>query len=185
MNGVWKQAALACLCAMLAVWWWTQRYGENPSVQSEGNRPTLTVQQATTYRFAENGALQDTLQAQSVSYYHDSRETRFIRPTLRREIESGHLHGESQEGHMLANGNIDFRGSVLMQRFTGEQEDMAVRSNSLHYDSTAQTLASTEEVEITSPESRTLSLGAVWQLEHNYLILQENVRSHYEPSHRR
>lgn len=179
---VWKQAALACLCATLAVWWWAQRYGERPQTLAGDHPPTLTVTHATAYRYDAQGARQDTLQADTVQYYHDGRDTHFIRPVLRRETENGHLHGQSQEAHMLADGTIHFRGDVLMQRFQGGQEKMAVRSPSMDYDPAAQILSSQEDVDMTSPESRTQSRGAIWQLERQYLILQENVRSRYVPN---
>lgn len=182
---IWRQAFLACLCAALAIWWWTQRYGENAAQAAAENRPTLTVRQATGYRYDPQGAKLDTLQADSVQYYHDTRITHFTQPVLRRETANGHLHGQAQHGELSPDGNMRFHGEALMRRFTGEALDIAIRSSSLHYDPAAQTLSSDEEVEFTTPESRTLSRGAVWQLERHYLILKENIRSHYEPSRRR
>ena len=182
---IWKQATLACLCALLVVWWWTQRYSERPDTALADHQPTLTVRQATTYRYDANGALLDTLQADSVHYYHDARDTRFERPVLRREIAGGYLHGKAQTGQHAPDGRVHFNGEAQLARILDGQTDITVRSNTLTYDPAAQTLESSEEVQIDSPESRTLSLGAVWQLERNYLILKENIRSHYEPSRRR
>lgn len=182
MTGIWKQAAIACLCAMLAVWWWIRREAPDTQHTAYDNPPTLTVTHATAYRYDAQGALQDTLHAQRIAYYHDQRDTFFQNPVLRRETENGHLHGQSQEAHMPQNGNIHFRGNVLMQRFGPSGEELAVRSQRMDYDRSAHTLASPAEVEITDPQSRTQSTGAVWQLKRNYLILQENVRSHYDPS---
>lgn len=169
----------------MTVWWWSQRFaGESATAQSE-NMPALTLHDASAYRYGTNGWREDTLQADTVQYYGENRDTLFTHPRLHRNTENGHWYGEAANGRYAPDGSIELEGNALMQRFTGNIAEISVYSRILRYDPVTHTLASDETVTINTPESRTTSLGAIWQLERNSLILRQNVRSHYEPSLRR
>lgn len=161
------------------------RFNEESAPVPSEDSPVLTLHNISTYRYGENGLREDTLKADIVRYYGDDRDTLFTRPRLRRDIEGGHFHGEAANGRHAPDGSVELEGDALMQRFAGDMAEISVRSRILRYDPAAQTLASDESVTIDTPESHTTSLGALWQLEHNSLILKQNVRSHYEPSLRR
>ena len=178
---MWKNAWLACLCAALTVWWWTQRFASLPPAPTEHNTPTLTLENTTSYRYGENGLRMDTLQAHSVQYHDESGDTHFLNPVLERNTQEARFHAEGDTGLLAANDTITLIGNARMQRLTNGAVEITVTSHSLHYDPAAQALSSADEVTITTPDSRTLSQGAVWQLASNYLILEQNVRSHYEP----
>lgn len=178
---MWKNALLACLCAILVVWWWAQRFGERPPQNTDDSAPTLSLHQVSSYRYDAHGARLDTLQADAVNYHHDSGDTHFTRPILRRETAQGHLYADADNGLLAADDTITLNGNARMQRFAGDLAEITVKSALLHYNPHTQTLSTPQEVAIDTPDSHTLSLGAVWQLERNYLILEQNVRSHYEP----
>lgn len=183
--GVWRHAFFACACAGMAIWWWSQRFAAENAAAPDTEAPVLTLHAIKAYRYGENGLREDTLQADTVHYYSDDRDTLFTRPRLRRDTATGHLEGEGNSGRYAPDGSITLEGDALMRRFSGNSPDISVQSRILHYSPAAQTLASDETVTITTPESHTTSLGALWQLEHNSLILKQNVRSRYEPSLRR
>lgn len=184
-NGIWRYAFFACACAGMSAWWWAQRFSGEHAPARDENAAILTLHDASAYRYGDSGERTDTLQAAAVHYYGDDRDILFTRPRLRREQADGHIAARAQSGRHLPDGSVHLEGDAVMERLVGATAELTVASQAFTYHPAANTLATEHSVTFTTPQSITTSTGAIWQLEHNSLILGQNVRSRYEPSPRR
>ena len=172
----WGILALICI-----YWWWAQN---TPAVISTQHDyvPLLTLTDNTTYIYAENGQRGSSLHAKYTEHHDNGNGTFFTYPELT------HLDGSTVRYLAIAEhgfinnmkDTIRLSEDVVVNRFVNDEIVDQLTTDTLTYLPQTDQITTADPLVFTTPDSHTTATGALWQLDKNWLILKQNIRTHYE-----
>lgn len=172
----WSMAAVACV-----YWWWSQN---SPTPQRSDNRdvPLLTLTDNTTYLYGEDGQRISSLQARRTEYFDNGKGTSFIEPEITHYQEDSDVYiANAQKGFISdSRDRIELENSVIVQHLNGDQEIEKLSTEKITYFPLQSEISTSKPLVFTTVDSRTTATGALWRLLPNSLILEQNIRTHYE-----
>lgn len=169
------------LILLSAYWWHSQN--EQPNTRSTTpDTPLLTLEHSTTYRYALNGQRNTTLSAEHSEHYRSGRGTDLTNPDLSHHTPPyNHYTLSAASGHISADKNtITFTHNVIAERHNGRIRDAELTTTQLTYRRDTNTIYTKQPITFTTPTSQTQATGALWRLLENSLILEQNIRTHYD-----
>lgn len=189
MNSVTRKRLYPALLITLAVgtlFWWMKNHLAGEQERNTTGIALLQVTDGVVYRYDETGDNHLILKSPEVRYYADERGTHFERPKLTRK------HGATRNSLSAARAvenqartEIRLYGNVLgvHDNYTLPRAHTILESDTLNYRIATDEAETDDSVVITTPDGETHANGAIWQLNKNLFILEQNVRSHYAPDH--
>lgn len=178
------QTALLIVLAIGCGLWWLQNNGEETPEQAPSGIPLVLVNDGVAYGYDKDGNNDLVLKSPEVRYYNDARGTHYRDPDLTQMVgvETNHIIADSAV-QSQDNTLITMRGEVhgVHDDPNNPKAHTLFESDSVAYDLPKNTAETNDPVVITTPNSTSRAIGAIWLLNQNLFILKKKVRSNYAP----